>query len=48
MQNIALLGPVTFLILVSIGSNSEEKSMVVPLVTAALGLSSFSLAGLYW
>ena len=45
-QNIALLGPTACLAAVSV-ADSADTSLVVPLITAALGLSSFSLAGLY-
>lgn len=45
MQNIALLGPAACLLVASCNSSSTE--LLVPLFTLALGLSSFSLSGLF-
>lgn len=46
MQTVAMLGPAACLVAASIDTNGTGE-MVVPLITLALGLSSFSLAGLY-
>ena len=46
MQTVAMLGPAACLVAASIDTNGTGE-IVVPLITLALGLSSFSLAGLY-
>ncbi|GAX83393.1 hypothetical protein CEUSTIGMA_g10818.t1 [Chlamydomonas eustigma] len=49
MQNIALLGPSACLLVACFldGIMAGDKTLLVPLISLSLGLSSFSLAGLY-
>lgn len=46
-QNLAFLGPAVCMLPLLAGTTQNNGTLDVALITAALGLSSFSLAGLY-
>jgi ACS family sodium-dependent inorganic phosphate cotransporter len=47
VQGISFIGPLTFLLLACTDPVIDSREATVACITAALGLSSFSVAGLY-